>query len=249
MSNPNPGSSAGGIGPALSERAEAPSDPDWNAPTNPDAPFDGKGMTVDDAVASSYDDHQTATDGIAEGDRVKIGQNLKYHADSAGVSVVDGLDALLQPAITLRHGSQQDKRALMGHFVDEYAVQDVPMAAQAAPAEYGPAEGATAAENRTTVENFIAANPIAADAQIQEGMTHVLGDMARQGFQPDLGRALQIAIDHHPHYSQQAQQAQQAGQVAEARAAAVQVSGSGTSSPNQTSDDLADIISELTPSF
>ena len=214
-----------------------------------------EGMSVDDAATSAFDDHQRATDGIAEGERESVGKYLKGHADAVGVSVIDGLTSLIEPAVTLRHGSMQDKRALLGHIVDNYGIEDVPTVQSQAP-EYGPpAAGAdgqpiiTEAEAEATVAQFISENPVAQDAQIQDFMIHVVGDMRSRGYQPDLAQAFEIAVANHPHYSAQAQGARQADEVARARAASGQVSGSGSSSPNQTSDDVADIISELTPGW
>ena len=84
-------------------------------------------------------------------------------------------------------------------------------------------------------------------------MIDVVQDMAAQGWRPGPGqalpRALEIAIQHHPRYSEQAQAARQAGEVTRARAAGVQVSGASPASPNQASDDLASIIGELTPGW
>ena len=211
-----------------------------------DNPFPGPGQdvstdlgpSVEDAVTDNYNSQERAVDGIAEGDRVAIGQHLKYHADAAGVSVVDGLDALIAPAVVLRHGSMQEKRQLLGHVVDNYGIEDVPVV-QPEAIDYGGADGqpVSEAEGMAVVQNFISENPIAQDEQIQDFMIHVVQDMRAQGYQPDLGRALEIAIDH------------QAEQVGRARSASVQVSGSGSSSPNQTSDDVADIINELTPGW
>ena len=214
-----------------------------------------EGMSVDDAVASAYDDHDRAHNGIAEGERESVGKYLKGHADAVGVSVIDGLTSLIEPAVTLRHGSMKDKRALLGHIVDNYGIEDVPTVQSQAP-EYGPpAAGAdgqpiiTEAEAEATVAQFISANPIAQDEQIQDFMIHVVGDMRSRGYQPDLAQAYEIAVANHPHYSAQAQGARQADEVARARAASVQVSGAGSSSPNQTSDDVGDIINELTPGW
>ena len=244
MSNPNPGSSAGGIGPHVSERGEAPSDPDWNDQSDP---INGKGMTPDDAASSAFDDWDTGQHGIAEGNRVEIGQHLKYHADSAGVSVVDGLDALIEPARILRHGSMQEKRQLVGGVIDDYNVQPVPVVQSEAP-EYGPpAAGAdgqpvSEAEAEATVAQFISSNPAAQDEQIQSDMTNIVQNMWQQGYRPGaqqaLGEALQIAIEH------------QAEQVGRARAASGQVTGaSPASAANQASDDLGDIIGSLTPNW
>ena len=210
-----------------------------------------EGMSVDDATSSAFDDHQRATDGIAEGERESVGRYLKHHADAVGVSVVDGLTSLIEPAVTLRHGSMQDKRALLGHIVDNYGIQDVPTV-QAAPVEYGPpAAGADgqppATDADAVVQQFISENPIAQDEQIQDFMIHVVQDMRSQGFQPDLAQAFEIAVQHHPHYSAQAQAARQADEVSRARQASGQVSGSGSSAANQASDDLASILDELTP--
>ena len=210
---------------------------------------------MDDATSSAYDDWDRGQNGIAEGERESIGKYLKYHADSAGTTVINGLNNLIEPAVTLRHGSQHQKRALLGHIVDEYGIQDIPMA-QDQPVAYGPPAVGEAgqpviseAEGMAVVGDFISQNPIAADELIQDHMIYIIGDMRRQGYQPDLGRALEIAIQHHPRYSDAARQEQQAGEVARARAASVQVSGSGSSAANQTSDDLSDIINEATPSW
>ena len=212
------------------------------------------GMSVDDAATSAFDDADRRENGIAEGERTNIGQYLQYHADAVGTTVISGLNSLIEPAITMRHGTMEQKRALLGHFVDEYGIQDVPAAAQAPPVEYGPpADGAdgqpvgTEAEGMAVVEQFISENPVAQDDLIKSYMVDIVGDMRAQGYQPDLGRALEIAIEHHPRYSEQAQAARQAGEVARSKAAGVQVSGSGSSSPNQASDDLADILGELIP--
>ena len=114
MSNPNPASEAGGIFPGM---GEAPSDPDWNAP------LDGKGMTPDDAATSAFDDHDRAHHGIAEGEREEIGGFLKGHADAAGTTVRDGLNALISPAVALRHGNMETKRHVVGQIIDDYSVQ------------------------------------------------------------------------------------------------------------------------------
>ena len=211
------------------------------------------GMSIDDASASAYDDWDRGENGIAEGERENLGKHLKFHADSAGTTVINGLNNLIEPAVTLRHGSQDQKRALLGHIVDEYGIQDVPMA-QSAAVEYGPpALGeagqpvVTEAEAMAAISGFISANPIAADERIQEHMIHIVSDMRRQGYQPDLGRALEIAVGNDARYAPAARQAQQASEVARAKAAGVQVSGSGSSTPNQVSDDLASIINEITP--
>ena len=214
-----------------------------------------EGMSVDDATSSAYDDQDRAHNGIAEGERENVGRYLKHHADAVGVSVVDGLTSLIEPAVTLRHGSMHDKRALLGHIVDNYGIQDVPTV-QAPPVEFGPpatgADGqapANEAEAEATVAQFISENPVAQDEQIQDFMIHVVQDMRSQGYQPDLARAFEIAVANHPHYSAQAQGARQADEVARSKAAAVQVSGSGSSAANQTSDDVADIINEIVPSW
>ena len=95
------------------------------------------GMSVDDAAASAYDDQDRAHNGIAEGERESVGQYLKFHADAVGTTVINGLNSLIEPTVTLRHGSQQDKRTLLGHLVDQYQIQDVPVVqSQAIP--YGP---------------------------------------------------------------------------------------------------------------
>ena len=63
-----------------------------------------QGMSVSDAATSAFDDADRAHNGIAEGERESVGQYLKYHADAVGTSVISGLNSLIEPAITLRHG-------------------------------------------------------------------------------------------------------------------------------------------------
>ena len=239
----------------MTDDAAVDAHPEAGAVQGVEAPSGASGMTPDDAAASAYDDWDRSTNGIAEGERENIGQYLKYHADSAGTTVISGLNSLIEPAITMRHGSMEQKRAVLGHLVDEYQIRARPEA-QSQPIEYGPpaagAEGLPVVsedEGMAVVQQFISENPVAQDDLIQSYMVDIVGDMRAQGYQPDLGRALEIAIQHHPRYSEQAQAARQAGEVARSKAAGVQVSGSGTTSPNQTSDDVADIINELTPGW
>ena len=232
-----------------------------------DNPFPGPGQdvstdlgpSVEDAVTDNYNSQERAVDGIAEGDRVAIGQHLKYHADAAGVSVVDGLDALIAPAVVLRHGSQQEKRQLLGDVIDDYNVQPVPVV-QSEAIDYGGAdgqpgviEGEAGAAADAAVVQFISANPVAQDPQIQSDMTIIVNDMWQQGYRPGVGpaleRALEIAIERDPRFSAQAQAARQTDEVSRARSASGQVSGSGSSAANQASDDLGDIIGSLTPNW
>ena len=184
MSNPNPASDAGGIFPGM---GEAPSDPDWNAPYDEKDPIDGKGMTPDDAAASAYDDHDRHHNGIAESEREGFGKFLKQHADAVGTNVIDGVNSLLQPAITLRHGTQEEKRALLGHVVQEYDIRDVPMANEgSAPL--------TEDQSLAVVEDFMAARPDAQDPEVQERMGYHLQQMQAQGHPLDLEVAYQHSV-------------------------------------------------------
>ena len=98
------------------------------------------------------------------------------------------------------------------------------------------------------VHEFIAQNPVAADELIQDHMKHIIADMRMQGFRPDLGRALEIAVQHHPRYSESARQAQAQAQEAQhyarAKQASGQISGGANMTANSVSDDLDDIIRE-----
>ena len=221
----------------------------------PSAPEDvttDLGMSVEDAVSSSFDDHQRATDGIAEGERESLGKHLKFHADSAGTTVIGGLNALIKPAVALRHGDMTTKREVIGSLIDEYGVHPVPEAEPAPVAvEYGqPAHDGNGGQvvseeaGMAHVQEFIAANPVAADDLIQDHMTYIVADMRAQGYQPDLGRALEIAIQHHPRYSESARQAVEADHLARAKQGTGQVSGGGNVTPNSPSDDLDAIIRE-----
>lgn len=215
---------------------------------------DSSGQTVDDAVEGAYDSWDAREHGISEGWRKPVGQWLQGHAREAGTTIETGLQSLVQTAGVLRSGDQAAKREMLGFLVDQYGVQDIPMA-QDQPIAYGPpavgeaGQPVTEAEGMAVVEQFVAANPAAQDGRIQESMIHVIDDMRRQGFQPNLAQAFEIAVGNDVRYSPAARQAQQADEVSRAKAASVQVSGSGSSSPNQTSDDLSSLINELMPSW
>ena len=249
MSNPNPGSSAGGIGPGLGA-GEAPSDVDWNSSE------DGKGMTVDDALTSAYDDDDRSQNGIAEGERETMGKWLKSNADHVGTTVRDGLVNLVDTATVLRNGSQDQKRQMLGHLIDNHNVRPEPTA-EAAPQYDATGDPDMAQPLRpildqqqanAAVSDFVQSNPVAGDPSIQAAMISVAEDMVRQGHTPHLPTMLQHAVQGDPRYSQAAAQAQEADQVARAKAANVQVSGGGksTGAAGQSSD-VGDILDELVP--
>ena len=247
MSDQTPGSSAGGIGPHISERGEAPSDT--------------SGMTVDDAVASSFDDHDRLHNGISEGERVEVGQHLKGLADSVGVSVRDGLDSVIRPFIDLGSGDVKKQRAVIDGLIDHYDVHPVP---EAAPARVEDEQSfATEEQAQNAVQRFTEANPLAADPQIRSAMINIATDVRRQGVQPYLEEVYAAAVSGDPRFAGQVREAQaeQAKQqrhaehqrqasdperVARAKQAGVQVSGGGRSAPSSSSpsDDLDDIIRE-----
>ena len=212
---------------------------------------DSEGMSVEDAATSAYDDHDRATNGIAEGERVGLGQHLKGHADAAGTTVIGGLNYLVDAAVGLRTGDQATKREVIGALIDEHGVHAMPMADDPAPAYATPTnEGQqpiTEEQGMAAVQSFIEQNPVARDERIQDHMIYIVNDMRAQGFQPDLGRALEIAVASHPRFSQQAQAETDAATVARARAAAVQVSGGANTAPRGGSDDIGAILDELIP--
>ena len=219
--------------------------PEAGAVQGGEAPSDESGMSLDDAVGSSYDDWDRGASGIAEGERQEIGGFLKGHADSAGVTVRDGLNSLIAPAVALRHGDMQTKRQVVGQIIDDYSVQPMPMAEPepAAVDEFGdPIMGESPAMIEEamlgTVQAFTNANPDAMDPVVHGKMIDVLADMSRQGFAPSLETAYQHAIN-----------SRDGDHLSRAKAASVQVSGGSRTSPNQGSDDVADILNELTPNW
>ena len=127
----------------------------------------------------AFDDADRRENGIAEGEREDLGQHLKYHADSAGTTVIGGLNALIEPAVALRHGDMTAKREVIGSLIDEYGVHPVPEAEPAPVApEYGlPAHDGNGGQvvseeaGMAHVQQFIAANPVAADELVQDHMT------------------------------------------------------------------------------
>ena len=158
--------------------------PEAGAIQGGEAASDSSGMTPDDAASSAYDDWDRGHNEIAEGERENVGQFLKSHADSAGVPVIGGLNSLIEPAVTLRHGDMTAKREVIGSLIDEYGVHPIPEAEAApVPAEYGePALGAegqpvaTGEQAVEAIEQFAQANPIARDQRIQDHMTFIAHD-------------------------------------------------------------------------
>ena len=234
------------IGEHVSTSSEAASDADWSADK------DGAGMNVEDAVADAYDSWGRDAHGISEAEREPMGKWLQGHANHIGLSVKDGLASVIQPAAVLHNGSQQQKRELLGTMIDEFDIRTIPTAEAARYDEFGdPAGGAPMQGSGQTIRSeeqaapvvqaFVAANPAAQDAAVQERMIEVAQDMQRQGYQPDLGTMLYHALS--------SQQAQDAETVARAKAADVQVSGGGRSGPSggSQSDDISDVLNEITP--
>ena len=221
-------------------------------PVEAEAPPDESGMSAEDAATSAYDDWDRGQNGIAEGEREPMGKWLKDHADAAGTDVKTGLGALVETAAVLRNGSQEDKRGMLGHLADTYAITPMPSAEAPTQAhdEFGdPVEQApfaTEAESTEVVRNFIETNPAAGDPQIQDAMLQVAEMMRNQGYAPRLETMFQAAIDADPRFSRSARQTQEADHLERARTADVQVTGGGSVSPSRSqSDDVGDILNEL----
>lgn len=234
--------------------------PEAGAIQGVEAPSDASGMTPDDAATSSFDDWDRSQNGIAEGERENLGKHLKYHADAAGTTIPAGLDSLIGTAISLRHGSAEQKRETIGGLIDEYNIHAMPSAEPSAETELtyadivdpasGEAIGDEAAGMRV-VQDFIAANPAAGDTAIQAAMIDVVADMRRQNYTPRLDVALQYALARDPRFSGAAQQAQtqaaDAAHLARAKQGTGQVSGGASTAPSARSDDIADIIGAMVP--
>ena len=194
------------------------------------------GPSVQDAVEGNYNEQDTRAHGIAEADRIPLGQHLKGYADSVGTDVISGINSMLAPTAILHAGSMEQKRAVIGGLVDNFGIQDIPQARDAAPPIL------TEEQGNEAVSNFIAQNPGAQDETVQTHMLHHLTQMREQGFAPDLEVAYAHSVVAHPQYNELARQGQR-----QARPDPGMVSGSGASAANQASDDLDDIINELTP--
>ena len=227
-------------------------DSSFSFDTGGEAPSDETGMTTADATADAYDSWDRKAHGISEGERTDIGEWLKGHADHIGLSVEDGLKSVIGPAAVLHNGSLAQKRELLGSMIDQFQIHPEPSAETARYDEFGdPAPAAPMQGSGQTIRSeeqaapvvqaFVAANPAAQDAAVQERMIEVAQDMQRQGYQPDLGTMLYHALS--------SQQAQDAETVARAKAADVQVSGGGRSGPSggSQSDDISDVLNEITP--
>ena len=232
--------------------ADNPNDGGFERSSGLEAPSTDSGMSVEDAVASSYDSWDQKTHGISETERTTWGPELQKLAAHEGTSVVHGINSLVSAHINKRHGSPEAKRQALAAEIDAYQINPMPQPAApdefAAPVTEQPQHHPlTEDEASNAVQDFLGANPIANDPAVQDHMLRVAGEMQRQGYAPHLPTMLEHAIAADPRYSESARQAQEAGQVARAKAASVQVSGGGNVSPNQATDDLASIINELTP--
>ena len=229
--------------------------PEAGAIQGGEAPSDQRGMTPDDAAASSYDDWDRSQHGIAEGERQDMGGWLKGHADYANTTVREGLESLVTTAAVLRNGAQEQKREMLGFLVDNYDVRGVPGDDVPAPQfdEFGVPVGQnmqpalTEAQAAATVSEFVAANPVCEDEAIASTMIAVAADMRRQGFVADLPTMLHHALAADPRYAQEARATQESDHAARAKAAAVQVSGGGSVTPSGGGDEVGDILDELVP--
>ena len=218
-----------------------------------EAPSDKEGMSVTDGVISSYDDSERAVDGIAEGERQKVGRWLKHHADAVGTDVVSGVNSLLQPAIALRNGNMETKRQVIGSLVDNYQVtpETIPVDEFGDPVQRP--QGADPYANE--VETFMAANPmIQHDAALQASMTNIAQEFAARGEQFNLDGLAWTALSRDPRFAHETQAIEQRSvrvsqddRVVRARRADVMVSGGGNSEPSGGSDDVNDILNELVP--
>ena len=177
----------------------------------PSAPEDvttDEGMSVEDAVNSSFDDHQRATDGIAEGERENLGKYLKYHADAVGTTVIGGLNSLLEPALALHTGDLTAKRKVIGDLIDAHNIHPLPEAEPAPVAvEYGqPAhDGAgqpinTEEQALDAVAQFANEHPGAQDEKVVDQMTFIAHDMRRQGITPTLEAVYHYATVNDPRF-------------------------------------------------
>ena len=131
-----------------------------------EGPSDESGMSIEDAATSAFDDHDRFHHGIAEGEREEIGCFLKGHADAAGTTVRDGLNALIAPAVALRYGNMETKRQVLGQMVDDYSVQPLPTAEPeqvldefGEPVHGGEVSAATEEAVASTVHEFTASHP------------------------------------------------------------------------------------------
>ena len=218
-----------------------------------EASSDKDGMNVTDAVISSFDDSERAVDGIAQGERQKVGRWLKGHADAVGTDVVTGVNSLLQPAIALRHGTMETKRQVVAKLIDDYGV-----APESGPAvdEFGdPIQHPQGDPHANEVGAFMQGNPLFAnDAQLQASMVNISQEMAARGEHFDMEALALEAASRDPRFAQEmvsmkqrSARANEDDNVQKAKAANVQVSGAGSSQPSGASDDAGDILDEIVP--
>ena len=78
---------------------------------------------IHDAATSAYDDHDRAANGLAEVDAHIIGRQLKPMADAEGVSVPQGMAALVRQHAVMRYGDPETKRQAWTQSADHYGVK------------------------------------------------------------------------------------------------------------------------------
>ncbi len=176
--NPNPGAGGGNDIPAA-----GPSRPESQAQFNQSRRPD---------IAEIFDTIDERDNGIAEVDRVPLGQDLKALADQEGVSVRQGLGTLTSQYARKRYGTAEEQRAAIGEEIDAFGIMPTPDQRMAMEAEYGepsgqaPAHGvphsvALAAgefvQSNPEGESIIEQTPALQDPDIQQRMAVVAQDM------------------------------------------------------------------------
>ena len=134
--------------------------------TAADAIQGGDEQPVKDDFEIVYDAIDERDNGIAESDRESAGQWLKSHADDAGTSVRTGLHSLVGTTAVLRGGSQEEKRQMIGHLVDQYNIHERPGAEEPAAVDefsdpVGQHSPATVTEYAASVGEIVGADPAA----------------------------------------------------------------------------------------
>lgn len=204
---------------------------------------------------------QRAENGMTNREAAALGRKWAPYAERLGTTVAAGADALMGTEYAFRNGSQEEKRKMLGGWVDDYQVQPEPVMAPEGAAMYDmdgnltPA-GQHMAQQQQQVQHYAGAvNAVQqfAEARTSDGQpmhpyfAAVYDDMtalARQDVQQ--GRQPQLADLYHR--SVNARMAQ-AADVQRAKAASVSVAGSGGPAPGAggRSDDIGDILDDLVP--
>ena len=166
--------------------ADNPNDGGFERSSGLEAPSTDAGMSVGDATESAYNDWDTKENGISEAERSAWGPELQKLAVHEGTSVRHGINSLVSAHINKRYGTPEAKQLALAAEIDAYQINPMPQPAApdefAAPVNEQQQEGMSEDQASHAVHDFVRANPVADDPQIQSSMLQVARRHAATGF-------------------------------------------------------------------